>query len=321
MSSQRKGTLFALALLFCISVPVEAGTLSCSVTTATACTSPAVVILRMGAATNTHSELSTQSTAAYASNVICCTGVTGLGNTCGGTFATVAKLAAVTNSHIEENTGSTFTNNACMSVTAGTVTVGYQASNCTGFDTTLASIPTATNSQIGSPASYTTKICGTAAAGSQTLSFSLGSNTVNLSALSSVAAVSGSHTLNVSTNAASGMTVTVTGTTLTFGTNTITACATGCTSNNSSNQFGINLVANTTPAVGLAPSGSAPIGVAVTNYGIANTFRFASGETIASSAGAINDTTYTVSYLANISALQPAGNYRANLEYVATANF
>ncbi len=155
----------------------------------------------------------------------------------------------------------------------------------------------------------------------QSLTFSLGANTLALGTLSSSAVVSGSHTFTVATNAASGMAVTVAGATLTAGAFTITACPTGCTSTTGSEQFGINLVANTTPVIGLAVSGTAPIGAAATNYNTANTFRFATGETIASAAAGINSSVFTVSYITNISGATEAGSYTATLTYTATATF
>jgi len=139
--------------------------------------------------------------------------------------------------------------------------------------------------------------------------------------LSASASSTGSHTMTLGTNGNSGASVTVTGTTLTYGTTTIAACASGCTSTVGTAQFGLNLVANTSPAVGAAPSGSAPIGAAATGYATANNFRFNSGDTVASAGSPINTTTFTVAYLANIAALTPAGTYSTSLTYNATANF
>lgn len=155
----------------------------------------------------------------------------------------------------------------------------------------------------------------------QTMSFSLGAGSLALGTLSSSAVVSGSHTFTVATNAAGGMAVTVSGTTLTSGANTIAACAVGCSSTVGTAQFGINLVANTTPAVGAVVTGSAPIGVAAVNYNTANTFRFVSGDTIASAASGINSSVFTVSYIANIAGATAAGSYSTNLTYTATATF
>lgn len=149
---------------------VLAGTLSCSITTAAACTG--TVIWRMSGASNAHAELPSQSTPAYANNVVCCSGVTGLGTSCSGTFATALKLSGTTNAHVEQNSQSNYANSACISVpSGGSVSIGYQASNCTGFDTTLGSMSGTTNAHVGDGTAYTTKICGTAAgaAGSLTV--------------------------------------------------------------------------------------------------------------------------------------------------------
>ncbi len=127
--------------------------------------------------------------------------------------------------------------------------------------------------------------------------------------------------MQLATNGISGASITVSGTTLTSGLNTITACASGCTSTIGNAQFGLNLAANTSPLVGAAPTGSAPIGTVATNYGTVNSFRFVSGETVASAASPINTTTYTVSYLANIAGVTPPGSYATSLTYNATANF
>jgi hypothetical protein len=201
--------LLTVALFFLVhSFPVFAGTLSCSITTAAACTGGTnTIILRMSAATNAHAELPSQSTAGYASNVVCCNGVSGLGTSCSGTFATALHLSAVTNAHVEQNTFSQFSQNACISVSSGSVSIGYGAS-CSGFDTTLASTPATSNAHIGSPANYANKVCGTASVGSSlTLS-------VDYSAFGTIApglATFSTSTVSVTTSNSSGWFVTLSG--------------------------------------------------------------------------------------------------------------
>ena len=152
--------------------------LSCSITTSVACGSD-TVILRMSGSTNAHAELPSQSTGAYDSNVVCCTGVTGLDNSCASSNkAIIARLSGVTNAHVEKNTeaNANYTQNACMSsaYAGDEITIGYQATNCTGYDTTLFSMEkTPTNSMVGSPATYTNKVC--AKVYSQSISFNLSS--------------------------------------------------------------------------------------------------------------------------------------------------
>ncbi len=154
----------------------------------------------------------------------------------------------------------------------------------------------------------------------ETLTFTLGDTTVALGALTPSTTGSGTSTMTASTNASSGYAITVTGSTLTSGLNTIAALSSNAGSTQGTSQFGINLVANTTPPVGSNVSGSGS-GAAATNYNTADSFRFVSGATVASAAAATNANTYTVSYIANIPGDQPAGSYSTALTYIATATF
>jgi len=154
--------LFISGLFF--SQTVNAGTLSCTV--ATTCPS-GTVIWMMSGTTNAHAELPSQS---LYTQLVCCSGVTGLGNSCSGTYATALKLSGTTNAHAEQNSQANYANNACISVpSGGSVSVGYQATNCAGFDTTLGSMTGTTNAHVGDGTAYTTKICATATAAANTL--------------------------------------------------------------------------------------------------------------------------------------------------------
>ena len=205
-------TSFALTLSLFIAVtalPALAGTLSCTVTTAALCTGGTnIIVLRMSSSTNAHSELPSQSTANYANNVICCSGVTGLSTSCG---TVLLNLAAVTNSHVTENTDNTFTNHACLSMTSGSITVGYQANNCTGFDTTVASIAAASNSHIGTSTAYTTKVCATDVPVSLTFSVSNQGFANTATNITPGPAIMATSTLSVTTNNTSGWNVTLSG--------------------------------------------------------------------------------------------------------------
>ena len=180
----QRGTVFCgdCLILYCLLGRCICWHLVLFITTAAACTG--TVIYRMSGASNAHAELASQATAAYDSNVVCCSGVTGLGNACSGTFATALKLSGVTNAHSEQNSQANYANNACIQApSGGTVSIGYQATNCTGFDTTLGSMTGTTNAHTGDGTAYTTKICGTAAVGSQSLTFSISDNTIGFGTL------------------------------------------------------------------------------------------------------------------------------------------
>lgn len=132
-----------------------------------------------------------------------------------------------------------------------------------------------------------------------------------------------------STNAGSGFAITVNGTTLQSGSNAITAMNTATTSTLGTSQFGMNLVVNTTPAVGtaLTPSsdGISYKGEALTGYNTANTFKFTTGDSIANSAnggaGGTDAQIYTSSYIVNVPGNQPAGTYTTTLTYICTPTF
>ena len=98
----------------------------------------------------------------------------------------------------------------------------------------------------------------------ESLTFSLGANSLGLGTLSATAVRTGSHTISLATNASHGMVVTFSGTTLTSGAHMITAMSTTAASSVGIEQFGMNAMANTTPSVGAACSGIAPIASAAT---------------------------------------------------------
>ena len=133
-------------------------TLSCVVDTACA----NVTVFKMSATSNAHAELAAQ---ANYDQLVCCSGETGLGNSCAGTYAVVAKLSGTSNAHVEENTEANYAQSACLSIDSGTVSVAYQNTNCDGYHATVASMSGATtNAHVGDSTAYTRKICASAAA-------------------------------------------------------------------------------------------------------------------------------------------------------------
>jgi hypothetical protein len=132
-----------------------------------------------------------------------------------------------------------------------------------------------------------------------------------------------------STNATGGYIITVNGSTLTSGTNTIQALDTAGASVIGTGQFGLNLTTNTTPTIGTdvlaAPDGTDLRGQAVGDYATPDLFKFVSGDTVASStnggAGPTNAQIFTVSYIVNVPGNQVAGEYRSTLTYICTATF
>jgi uncharacterized protein YaiE (UPF0345 family) len=98
---------------------------------------------------------------------------------------------------------------------------------------------------------------------------------------------------------------------------TMNALATQTSSTVGVEQFGINLVANTSPAsFGSAPAqvpdASFSFGAAHANYATTNQYRYVNGDTIATSSSSSGVTNYTISYLVNISSITRAGTYTFN---------
>ena len=88
-------------------------------------------------------------------------------------------------------------------------------------------------------------------------------------------------------------------------------------------QFGLNLVANTSPvSLGTNPDhGQFGVGSASPNYATSNRYRFVSGETIASAPKSSGVTTYTMSYIVNVASLTPGGQYSSNQVIICTGTY
>ncbi len=88
-------------------------------------------------------------------------------------------------------------------------------------------------------------------------------------------------------------------------------------------QFGLNLVANTSPAnIGAnLDNGDFGNGSVETEYSNTNNYRYVSGETIASAPGDSGETTYTITFIANVGPLTPGGKYKISQTLVATGTY
>lgn len=130
-------------------------------------------------------------------------------------------------------------------------------------------------------------------------------------------------TFTVSDYTSYGYIVQILGTAPTNGTHTIAPMAATGVSTAGSEQFGINLVANTSPSsIGANPNhGQFGFGNADANYGTSNNYRYVSGETIASGPKSGGVTTYTISYIVNVDNLTIGGQYTSNQEILCTATF
>ncbi|HSX47975.1 MAG TPA: hypothetical protein VLF41_00490 [Candidatus Nanoarchaeia archaeon] len=161
------------------------------------------------------------------------------------------------------------------------------------------------------------------------------SNTVDFGTLSVNTVKTGNSFVECSSNATNGYQITYSGATLTQGIRTIAAAgSTAVASSPGSEQFGFNAVANTTPAIGANPTGTAPIGRAISaadggQYATPDSFAFDTASVTTPVAFAdsgnpatpTNKTIWTLSWIANIAGITAAGDYTTTITFVATANF
>jgi hypothetical protein len=112
-------------------------------------------------------------------------------------------------------------------------------------------------------------------------------------------------------------------------THTLNAMTTLGGSTAGTEQFGINLMHNTSPAnfgndPSPQPDGTFATGVATTGYNTANQFKYNVGDVVAKTPSGSNGwglTIYTISYIANASILTPAGDYQMVQDLVVVATY
>jgi len=127
--------------------------------------------------------------------------------------------------------------------------------------------------------------------------------------------------MGAGTNASGGYSIVTYGTTMQAGTHVISALTTPTQSAPGNSQFGINLVANTAPLLGLDPAGSANNTHIDANYAIPNEFMFHDGDEVASAPNVSFVKKYTVSYIVNSPPDIRPGVYTTSLTFLCTGRF
>jgi hypothetical protein len=155
------------------------------------------------------------------------------------------------------------------------------------------------------------------------LAFGITNATASFTNFSPAIASTATATFEVIDYTSYGYIVQVVGDPPTKGGHPIDAMTTTDTSQVGREQFGINLVANTSPiSFGANPNhGQFGFGSATANYGTPNNFRFVSGETIASAPKSSGQTAYTISYLVNVSSLTSGGDYIGSQILICTGTY
>lgn len=155
------------------------------------------------------------------------------------------------------------------------------------------------------------------------LSFAVTSPNASFGKLSPSQASTATSTFTVSNYTSYGYVVQVYGKPPTYNGRSIAAMDVSGTSQPGIEQFGINLVANTSPvSFGANPdNGQFGFGSVTEDYNVANRFRYISGETIAKAEKSSGETKYTISYLVNVTGLTPGGTYLSNQTLVVTGTY
>lgn len=143
---------------------------------------------------------------------------------------------------------------------------------------------------------------------------------IDFGELSPSRASKGTSQFLVASNAGNGFNVSVHGTTLTSGSNEITAIVPKDVSRPGTPQFGFNLRANSTPGSGKEPTGPG-VGSPDVLYNQPNFYRFVSDDTLVSVSKPDDVRLYTSAYITNIPTVQAAGVYVSTLTYICLANF
>ena len=148
---------------------------------------------------------------------------------------------------------------------------------------------------------------------------------IQLGVLTPDAAATGTATIGVRSYLSSGYIVQLVGPAPNIPAHTLNSPNVPTASAVGTEQFGVNLRENSSPALGAdpqqIPDDTFSFGNYTTNYGQPNLFMYTDGATIASSNTSSGKTLYTLSMVTNISPVTPAGQYKASFSVVVTATF
>lgn len=157
------------------------------------------------------------------------------------------------------------------------------------------------------------------------LEVSVSSSLIDLGVLDASSVSTGSATFSVRNYLSSGYAVTTRGLLTSENGDTIAPMATKAASSPGTEQFGINLVANTSPSVGAnvvqVPDASFSYGSAATDYDTVNQFKYNESDIIAESDKSTGQSDYTISYITNIGPLTEAGVYQMTHSLIVTPTF
>ncbi len=167
------------------------------------------------------------------------------------------------------------------------------------------------------------------------IAFSVAGSSTDLGTLSTAGTATSSGTFAIKTYLASGYVIRAasdppTGNGLTPHLFNTPSSPTAAASPGTAEQFGINLVANTTGCGAPANFGANPVqvpdstfsfGTVASGYNTCGLFKYVKGDVVAQSTKSSGETDFTVSFIYNITSLTPDGEYVYNGDFVATSTY
>jgi hypothetical protein len=202
---------------------------------------------------------------------------------------------------IDTGFGGGSTSQTCSAQYCSQTSVGGLTSGNTTSDNNTANLGTVTDSQ-------------------PVLDVSVVGGSSDLGVLNTESTATKTMVVKVLSYLSSGYTIQISGQPPHYGSHTITPLASATASLAGTEQFGLNVVANTSPSVGAdpvqTPSTQTSFGVPVAGYNTANLFKYVNGDIIAYSPKSSGETDFTISMIINISNNTPAGHYSGDFSAV-----
>lgn len=162
------------------------------------------------------------------------------------------------------------------------------------------------------------------------LEFKVTATNVDLGLLQTTSTATGTASFSVKDYLSSGYNIITASPSPAYGSHNLASPSSPLASAVGTEQFGINLVANTTACGAPANFGSNPIqvpsaaysyGSAAPGYNTCGKFQYIPNSVIANSSQSSGETDFTISYIANISKVTPAGYYKMDQTLVATGTY
>lgn len=155
------------------------------------------------------------------------------------------------------------------------------------------------------------------------LAFSINNSNANFGILSTAVAATATASFDVTNYTSYGYVVQVLGQPPNNGGHVLPGLSSPTPSQVGVEQFGLNVVANTSPiSFGANPVNTTNgLGVAATGYNSPNNYKYVQGETIASAPKSSGLTTYTISYIINVRSTTDGGVYSGSETLICTGTY